>query len=94
MQTNSSTTQTEITIRGVKVELSWGDYPGGRPGQRSVGKAIHSVSEADMDEGSAGGPYDGERIVVEGKTFELGEHDYETSDGTVTCSTDIYAVEE
>lgn len=84
----------EIKVNGVEVTINWEDRSGGRPGQRSVGLAVHTVSETDLDEGSAGGPCDGYTFTLAGKNYEFGQHDYETNDGQVTCSAEVYEVSE
>ncbi len=79
-----------ITVHGVEVTIHWGDRPGGSPGQRSVGLAVHTVSETELDDGTAGGPCDGYTFQLDGKQYELGQHDYETDNGEVTCTANVY----
>ncbi len=79
-------TQT-INLKGVEVEISWGEGST----TDSIGTATHTVSSADLDEGSAAGPSDGATFEVDGKKVRLGQHDYETNDGETTCSANVYA---
>ena len=81
-----------IVINEIEVTINWEDREGGRPGQRSVGMAVHTVPETDLDAGVAGGPCDGYAFTLGGKQYELGQHDYETDDGQVTCSAEVYEV--
>ena len=71
-----------ITINGAQVELDF-----------CTGIAVHSVREDDLDAGVAPGPYDGQEFETGGKRYVLGEHDYQTQDGIVTCSAHIYEKE-
>jgi hypothetical protein len=82
-----------LTVNDVDVTITWEDRSGGRPGQRSAGLAVHTVSETDLDEGSAGGPCDGYTFTLDGQKYELGQHDYETNNGQVTCCAEVYEVE-
>lgn len=75
-----------IKIRGVDVEIYWGEGPG-------VGMAVHTVPSADLDEGTAAGPNDGEEFELDGRAYELGQHDYETGGDETTCSAAIYELE-
>lgn len=77
-----------IRIGRTKVEIEWGVGPG-------AGYASHTVTEADLDEETVIGPCDGQIFEIEGKKYELGEHEYETSDGgMVTCTAAIYELDE
>ena len=80
---------TIITVNEVEVTINWEDRSGG-----SVGEAVHSVSETDLDEGGPRGPYDGHNFTLDGKKYKLGQHEYEPDDGWVTCSAEVYEVAE
>lgn len=73
-------------IKNVAVELTWGRGST----LDSVGTATHTVKSADLDDGTADGPSDGETFEIEGKQYRLGEHDYETSGDETTCTANIY----
>ncbi len=79
---------TTITIRGEEVELEW-DNDGD-----CLGKATCTVLASDLDEGSAGGPVDGETFTIGGKKYKLGEHDYSREGDLVACTARIYAAED
>jgi len=81
-----------IEINGAEVTLEWDKTSDIRQDDDAIGTAIHTVDEADLDEGAADGPIDGEIFEIEGVKFKLGSHDYETNDGQTTCSASIYRV--
>jgi hypothetical protein len=81
-----------IEIKGAEVTLEWDKTADIRQDDDAIGTAIHTVDETELDEGTANGPSDGEIIEIEGVTFKLGSHDYETEDGQTTCSASIYRV--
>ena len=80
----------EIEVKGVTVSLEWDKSADIRQDDDEIGEAVHTVDEAELAAGIAPGPNDGEVIEIEGMKFRLGSHDYETSDGQVTCSAKIY----
>jgi hypothetical protein len=73
-----------IVIRGVDVELDWDAADTGR-----AGIASHAVPTADLEDGTAGGPYDGEEFMVDGVHYELGPHYYWTYGDDTVCSAEI-----
>ncbi len=82
----------EMECKGVTVTLDWDAAADITDDDDVLGYATHTVPEADLDEGTADGPSDGEIIEIEGVKFRLGQHDYETNDGKTTCSAAIYRV--
>lgn len=81
-----------IEVEGVEVSLEWDETADIRQDNDAIGTASHTVDADELDAGIADGPNDGEVIEIEGMKFRLGSHDYETSDGQVTCSAKIYRV--
>lgn len=82
----------EIEIKGATVTLEWDKTADITEEDEVIGKAIHTVPSADLDEGTADGPVDGETFDHEGITFRLGSHDYETNGDETTCTASIYRV--
>lgn len=82
----------EIECKGVTVSLDWDKSADITDGAAQLGCASHTVSSADLDDGTAEGPNDGEIIEIEGQKFRLGQHDYETTGDQTTCTATIYRV--
>ena len=77
-----------IEIKGVEVEIQFIEDHG----DSHVGWASHTVASEELDDGTAEGPEDGETFTLRGKTYRLGQHDYESGDGQTTCTARIYEV--
>lgn len=82
----------EIEIAGATVTLEWDESGDITDDDSVLGQAIHTVPSADLDEGTADGPSDGETFFIGGVEFRLGSHDYETNDDQTTCTAAIYRV--
>lgn len=82
----------KIKIHGVAVTLEFGENHS--HSDDSVGTATHTAPSAEMAEGSAGGPDDGEVFEMEGEKYRLGQHYCEEIDGHTTCSAAIYLASE
>ena len=76
-----------IEINGAEVELHWGEGVG-------LGTAIHTIATDDV---GVTGPSDGDTFTLDGKVYELGQHEYSTDqpgcedDTDCTCTAAIYA---
>ena len=81
-----------IDIKGVEVALEWDKTADIRQDDDAVGTAVHQVDESELDDGTADGPCDGEVFEIDGVKFKLGSHDYDTDEGRITCSANIYRV--
>lgn len=75
-----------IKIKDIEVQIEWGNGSA----SDSIGVATHTVTEEQMEAGY--GPVDGEQFSVDGKNYNLGQHEYETSGNNVTCWANIYEV--
>jgi hypothetical protein len=85
-----------IQLKGVEVEIQFVEDHG----DQHVGWATHTVASADLEEGTANGPSDGETFELGGKTYRLGQHDYSTDqpgsedDKDCVCTAMVYLVED
>ena len=76
-----------ITLKGAEVEII------ADAGIDAVGRAVHAVSTADLNDGTAEGPNDGEVFEIDGQKYELGAHDYEDNGDTTTCTALVYKID-